>query len=91
MTGTRLIVSLIGAVLALWGLVIYGQAGTASDPAVYDRQRPLLVQEITDETEASAGADTELARQDERLGIGMAGGGVLIAAAPWVSRRHARR
>ncbi|WP_030606463.1 hypothetical protein [Streptomyces sclerotialus] len=92
MAGSRLIVSLIGAVLALWGLVIHGQADTAAVPAdgtTRQQASPLLALEVTDDTDPTeAAADAELTQQGRTLGIGMAAGGVLIAAVPWVGRRR---
>ncbi|WP_199896454.1 hypothetical protein [Streptomyces niger] len=96
MSGSRLIVSLIGAVLALWGLVIHGQhpsaAGPAAQPATSagaDRYGIFAAVGTDAGDPAAADADAELVQQGRTLGIGMAGGGVLIAAVPWLTRRRA--
>ncbi|MFI9027876.1 hypothetical protein [Streptomyces sp. NPDC053560] len=95
MTGSRLIVSLIGAVLALWGLVIYGQHQSAAGPAdrtavsAGDDRYGVFAAVGTDSAgPAAGGADAELVQQGRTLGIGMAGAGVLIGVVPWIVRRR---
>ncbi|POX36259.1 hypothetical protein C3486_34540 [Streptomyces sp. Ru73] len=93
MSGSRLIVSLIGAVLALWGLVVYGQsqypAGADAPPAATagDDRYPAFAAVGADGGGAAA-ADPELTRQGRTLGLGILAGGVLIAAVPWLGRRR---